>query len=495
MTNVHTQDQQQFFQFFNGLNSKLEAAKEIDRQLDRHLGHRFNSFKYLNTYERGLSLIIADLLDPKQSHGQGSLFLDILLSKTEKFQNWTNLDTLNAKVRKEQPIPFMDSSKEFRFIDICVEIPSENGIHCIAFENKPEAGDRDDQIKDYLRYLEKEYQGRCLLIYLPPTGTLPEENSISKEELRIEIGKQRFVIMPYLSNSTSQDDDSEKSDAKAVTVSAADFSQSHASTIPLTWEDFEADCSLTEWLIACREKCQAERIRWFLNDATSYFQRRFGSTTMTSDTEIKAIREFLIENRGYTKVARNIYESFTKVNELVIEEYGKLLRPRVKVSLKSINNLKFSASTFARGNSKDILLLSIYSPRWKEYENGFDYTEKRMSICLGIWRDTLEFYWGIYSPCAKGKMTEGEKKDYDKIRSECMSPDSNLKFEKSDDLWLSWSDVKDEYRDGKISLFDLNKEIEEGGGEITRYLIENIVRITEEAVSILNSIDGMQLEV
>ena len=61
--------------FFDELTPRLETARVLDKELDRNLAHRFNVLDYLKTDELGLSRIIADLFDPKASHGQGVLFL------------------------------------------------------------------------------------------------------------------------------------------------------------------------------------------------------------------------------------------------------------------------------------------------------------------------------------------------------------------------------------------------------------------------------------
>ena len=51
-----------------------EMARDLERKLGRKLAPRFNNLDYLRDDELGLSRIIADLLNPKASHGQGVLF-------------------------------------------------------------------------------------------------------------------------------------------------------------------------------------------------------------------------------------------------------------------------------------------------------------------------------------------------------------------------------------------------------------------------------------
>ena len=62
----------EYERFFAGLAPRLDMARVLAREFDRNLAHRFNVLDYLRDDELGLSLIIADLLNPKASHGQRS---------------------------------------------------------------------------------------------------------------------------------------------------------------------------------------------------------------------------------------------------------------------------------------------------------------------------------------------------------------------------------------------------------------------------------------
>ena len=179
--------------FFAELNPKLEAARTLERELNRHLAHQFNVFEYLKTDELGLSRVIADLLNPAASHGQGPLFLDIFLKQVKATSEWPDLDTSRATVVVEKGIQVQERK---RFIDIYVAIPNSAGDYCLAIENKPYAGDQENQVKDYLEHLEK-YEGRSLLIYLSPTGEGPSEASVPRQDFTDKELRGRFAIMPY----------------------------------------------------------------------------------------------------------------------------------------------------------------------------------------------------------------------------------------------------------------------------------------------------------
>ncbi len=131
--------------FFAELDPRLDMARVLDRERDRNSAHRFNVLDYLRDNELGLSRIIADLLDPEASHGQGTLFLQTLLASLKSLKenpHWPDLDRSHISVDVERVIT------ADRRIDISVEIVDADGeTCCLAIENKPYAGDRKNQIK------------------------------------------------------------------------------------------------------------------------------------------------------------------------------------------------------------------------------------------------------------------------------------------------------------------------------------------------------------
>ena len=181
--------------FLAELFPRLEAVRRIERELDRKIAHRFNVLDYLRHDELGLSRVVADLLDPKAKHGQGALFLETLLelNGVREVVGWPNLDSCRIAVATER------KTDAGRSIDISVEIvDAKKTRYCLAIENKPYAGDQPKQVLDYMKFLECEYPGRFLLIYLSPAGEGPSKHSIDMESLREQKERnRRFAIMAY----------------------------------------------------------------------------------------------------------------------------------------------------------------------------------------------------------------------------------------------------------------------------------------------------------
>lgn len=164
----------QYQRFFDELAPRLETARELERELDAHLARRFNVFDYLRTDELGLSRIIADLLNPAGKHGQGPIFLELLLDGI----GWKGQSLLKA--RSTISVEVEKAIDGGRRIDIFVHI----GGYCLAIENKPYAGDQPSQVRDYLVWLRKQALEKYALVYLSPSGASRSRSLSSHALLR-----------------------------------------------------------------------------------------------------------------------------------------------------------------------------------------------------------------------------------------------------------------------------------------------------------------------
>ncbi|KAA6345037.1 hypothetical protein EZS27_007379 [termite gut metagenome] len=130
-------------------------------------GEKFNIFQIikLTTYEvRVHSAFLAELLNPKGSHGQGSIFLELFTKQLEL----PELDYSNCNVEVEKFIGSLNEEKtEGGRMDIFI---SDNKGNCIAIENKIYAGDQENQLVRYKNYCDKVGTKSSTLIYLTLDG-------------------------------------------------------------------------------------------------------------------------------------------------------------------------------------------------------------------------------------------------------------------------------------------------------------------------------------
>lgn len=279
MTDVHQR-------FIDELTPRLETAHALERELDAHLARRFNVFDYLRTDELGLSCVVADLLKPDGKHGQGAVFLKLLLAGCGLEAHLARLDARDAvEVEVEKAI------KDKRRLDICVRI----GGHCLAIENKPYAGDQPRQIRDYLHWLQGGNFEKYALIYLSPSGDAPSSESVEPSDLEgIEDG-DHFKIMPY--------------------YSAGDQGE---------WEDGFDDCRLNyplaEWFSDCRKNCKVERLCWFLREAEAFCEERFGGRTVGS-SELDTISMFVVSDEKNWGVSLEIHRALPEIMRKVSVDF------------------------------------------------------------------------------------------------------------------------------------------------------------------------------
>jgi len=207
--------------FLLGLGFRLEIFRSVKKKLDVYLASDFSVFDLIVPDENRLSDIIADLISPAGKHGQGNIFL-IEFLKIIGCEKLNNIDICN--IRREESTDYL--SKPGRRIDIIIDFNNFG----IGIENKPWAGEQEDQINDYCRHLESKYKDKFCLIYLSGNGNKPQSIEKVKWQRLEQQGKAKVISYP---------------------------------------DKFK------EWIKSCYKECKAEKIRWFLQDFVNYVERNF----------------------------------------------------------------------------------------------------------------------------------------------------------------------------------------------------------------------------
>ena len=276
--------------FISYITPRLQTVRTRERELDRQTARRFNAFKYLREDELGLSLMIADLLDPTAEHGQGTSFLkampDTLPETSGRFGDLQTTATSPITVVTERRIP--NGGR----IDITVDFPFGTKSFCLSFENKPYAHDLSGQLRSYLEYLSHEYGTQFLLVYPPPVDREPDAASLSKTDR--EYWRAYFRIMPYVGG----------------------------------------DWSLADWFAACRRCCEADSLRWFLQSAELFCRERFGESNMTTNAETRFVRDYLCASPDHLRAALAVHDAWLLVRADVCERFLNRLRQIVEDRLR-----------------------------------------------------------------------------------------------------------------------------------------------------------------
>ena len=208
--------------FLEGVRDHLEILTQSRVEIETHLARQFTFFHFIDLDENRMSDVFAYLLNPDETHGQRELFLREFLSDVPL--KWlTDSDWSRVRIAREVLTTRIENWNRRIDIEIAFQIQREDGPAAIAIENKPWAGDQDQQLSDYARHLESMYEGHFKLIYLTPKGEDPSECSITREE-REQLEKEGKF-------------------AKASIQKWADG-----------------------WLKRAEDEVKAERVRWFVSD-------------------------------------------------------------------------------------------------------------------------------------------------------------------------------------------------------------------------------------
>lgn len=188
----------------NILNQVRIVSQKIKEQRKEKFerGENFNIFNDLGFMSDEVhlhSMFLANLLNPKGSHGQRGKFLEAFLKMLQKSfpaisADSLELDTAIASVGVEKYIGRQTDSEGGR-----IDIYLTDGKHSIIIENKINAGDQHHQMLRYWNYgmsqkgddTEKSF----ILIYLTLDGCSP-----SKDSLGEDLKENDIVCLSYKSD-------------------------------------------------------------------------------------------------------------------------------------------------------------------------------------------------------------------------------------------------------------------------------------------------------
>ena len=188
----------------NILNQVRIVSQKIKEQRKEKFerGEKYNIFNDLGFMSDEVhlhSMFLANLLNPKGSHGQRGKFLEAFLKMLQKTfpaisVDSLELDTVITSVEVEKYIGRQTDSEGGR-----IDIYLTDGKHCIIIENKIYAGDQHHQMLRYWNYgmsqkgddTEKSF----VLIYLTLDGCSP-----SKDSLGEDLEENDIVCLSYKSD-------------------------------------------------------------------------------------------------------------------------------------------------------------------------------------------------------------------------------------------------------------------------------------------------------
>ncbi|KQR70264.1 PD-(D/E)XK nuclease family protein [Pedobacter sp. Leaf176] len=184
---INNHEFQNLFGQVNALISKYKKVNDLT-------GENFNVFKILkleSSEVRMHSAFIAELLNPKGSHGQKDVFLKLFI-KSFCFKG-AEIDTASCTVEIEKHVGFInDDRTDGGRIDIFISDKQNNHV---IIENKIYAGDQYNQLVRYHQHSE-----HADILYLTLEGGEPNKNScgILKNEEHFKCISYKNSIIEWL---------------------------------------------------------------------------------------------------------------------------------------------------------------------------------------------------------------------------------------------------------------------------------------------------------
>jgi hypothetical protein len=247
----------------------LEREKRLWDARELMEAPRFRSFAFFSKREEAVSRMVAALLNPTGTHGQGRLFLD-------RFLNNLSDDKLNDLREKQVPVSSVvveDRTASQRRIDIVVYFG--DGFQ-LGIENKIfGAREQLNQIRDYVDELERRRRDRFVLLFLRAEGV--ECISLDKEAQE-DLKRKRKLILE---------------DAKPF---------------------------LSSWIEECRNAIhhKAQPVRDFLHSFQKYIQQPPEDTFMDSERTRELVTGEILKSPGTIKAALAVYAYIRSAKHVVL---------------------------------------------------------------------------------------------------------------------------------------------------------------------------------
>ena len=210
-----------------------------------------------------------------------------------------------------------------------------------------------------------------------------------------------------------------------------------------------------------------------------------------TDTEAADIREYLDENPRHLHAAFAVHRAWSGVREEVYRRFLEHLRNRIeeRIAAKMPDTREdlHVGCQYEGANQSVLNVLWITRIGWMKYVGAPERAGlARTSILfqshgkgLNSWR------WGVRSPKPQGQMTKAESDR--RLELEAGLRHNGLSLGKNSDWWPQYEVPRYEHWDPLIP--ELGKESADGGGKITDYYVNGLLRIAVKAIPAIDEVE------
>lgn len=281
--------------FYDVLQTKTSLSKEVRNKFGKILSPDFNALDFWNLDENKVSQILASFLDPLGSHNQGDTFLNLFINQFELDFKFNETDKIRVECEH-----FTNNNRR---VDIVITKNDNEKI--IGIENKIYTWtcDQDNQVRDYIDYLENATNDNFYLLYLSPAAKQVSNSSICLEDYEKYTNRGKL---------------------KKIT--------------------FEED--IIKLVHSFALNSESERVRYFLLEFESKLKEMFTGENYMDDT--KMITEYILKSQDNLETSFEIANSLSTVKTQLREIFNAQLS-----DISEELGIKYEDSEFFPSNWKN----------------------------------------------------------------------------------------------------------------------------------------------
>lgn len=389
MTSIPGQDHQlqNLEQLLVALQPSMTEHKACSLRREQSEAPRLSVFSLVNARENMVSNVLAELLRPSGTHGQGSLFLSGFLDLIGASSSIAP-DKLGRAIVRREAATGSNPNAPNRRIDIMITLGSIK----IAIENKPWAAEQLGQLDAYAGCVGSD----GWLVVLAGLRSF-EPGSLSDDRLA-GLGR-RFVIVPYSSSP------------------ADEAAQDEAAQTDNKWHSYWTKRSLAQWLADSAKQCEAPRAGMLAAELGRYCDLVAGNERVSEMDELSGeIFKLIKDNRGWLEAASEFGKRWDTIKYKIVDSAFNKVCERIEVFLGS----DFGSFEFSREMSGNFAQFFMRKKDWpKEWLAGIESQSPN-------WRCVI---MGVFAP-SKGM----DSNLRDKISQSCRNIYDNGNG-KSNDKW------------------------------------------------------------
>ena len=212
---------------------------------------------------------------------------------------------------------------------------------------------------------------------------------------------------------------------------------------------------------------------------------------MTTNPDTRFVREYLSDNPSHMRAALAVHDAWRLVRVEVCERFLEHLRHSVEnrlgAVLPGIEDDFHVRCRYGEGK-KHPSALWITRDAWVPYDDLPPSQDGRKTIMLRSERQGRNgWHWGVSSPKSPSQMTESEKERHEQLCAALGRRGLALTHDKGD-WWPQWEYLP-RYENWDSLVPDLYEECVAGGGPITTFYADGLLKIADHAIPAINEVE------